>query len=66
MAAKAIKEDSGKSKRARITLECSQETRKYIRVSAAQEDKSMNDFILSIVLEKMQKDKKVANSLTEI
>lgn len=56
MAKKTANENSEKSKRARITLECSQETRKFIRVSAAQEDKSMNDFILSIVLEKMQKD----------
>jgi uncharacterized protein (DUF1778 family) len=65
MAKKNGKEDSEsseKSKRARITLECSQETRKSIRISAAQEDKSMNDFILSIVLEKMQKDKEVAGS----
>lgn len=54
MAKKNEKEDSSKSKRARITLECSQEIRKSIRISAAQEDKSMNDFILSIVLEKMK------------
>ena len=65
MAKKTGKEDSEsseKSKRARITLECSQEIRKSIRISAAQEDKSMNDFILSIVLEKMQKDKEIAGS----
>ncbi|MGH2612589.1 MAG: hypothetical protein ACRDFB_06015 [Rhabdochlamydiaceae bacterium] len=62
MTKKNDKEDSGKSKRARITLECSQETRKSIRISAAQEDKSMNDFILSIVQEKMQKDKEVTGS----
>ena len=48
-----------KSKRARITLECSSEIRKLIRIKAAQEDKSMNDFILSIVLEKMQKESEV-------
>jgi uncharacterized protein (DUF1778 family) len=54
MAKKNEKEDSSKSKRARITLECSQEIRKSIRISAAQEDKSMNDYILSIVLEKMK------------
>ena len=62
MAKKNDQEDSSKSKRARITLECSQEIRKCIRISAAQEDKSMNDFILSIVLEKMQKDKEVVGS----
>ncbi|MBX9743717.1 MAG: hypothetical protein K2X08_00730, partial [Chlamydiales bacterium] len=62
MAKKNDKEDSSKSKRARITLECSQEIRKSIRISAAQEDKSMNDFILSIVLQKMEKDKEVIGS----
>lgn len=62
MAKKNDKEDSSKSKRARITLECSQEIRKSIRISAAQEDKSMNDFILSIVLEKMEKDREVVGS----
>lgn len=62
MAKKNDKEDSSKSKRARITLECSQEIRKSIRIGAAQEDKSMNDFILSIVLEKMEKDKEVVGS----
>jgi uncharacterized protein (DUF1778 family) len=62
MAKKNDKEDSSKSKRARITLECSQEIRKSIRISAAQEDKSMNDFILSIVLQKMEKDKEVVGS----
>ena len=62
MVNKNIMEDSEKSKRARITLECSQETRKSIRISAAQEDKSMNDYILSIVLEKMQKDKEIVAS----
>lgn len=62
MAKKNDKEDSSKSKRARITLECSQEIRKSIRISAAQEDKSMNDFILSIVLQKMEKDKGVVGS----
>lgn len=54
MVKKNDKEDFSKSKRARITLECSQEVRKSIRISAAQEDKSMNDYILSIVLEKMK------------
>lgn len=62
MTKKNDKENSEKSKRARITLECSQETRKSIRIRAAQEDKSMNDFILSIVQEKMQKDKEIAGS----
>ena len=62
MAKKTDKEDSGKSKRARITLECSQEIRKSIRISAAQEDKSMNDYILSIVVEKMQRDKELAQT----
>ena len=55
---------SEKSKRARITLECSSEIRKLIRIKAAQEDKSMNDFILSIVLEKMQNDKEVVGAAT--
>lgn len=40
-----------KPKRARITLECSVEERKTIRIKAAQEDKSMNDYILSKILE---------------
>ena len=43
-----------KSKRARITLECSPEQRKRIRIMAAQQDQSMNDFLLSLV-EKEQK-----------
>lgn len=54
MAKKNDKQDTSKSKRARITLECSQAIRKSIRINAAQEDKSMNDYILSIVLEKMK------------
>ena len=53
MAKKPVKVLPEKPKRARITLECSPETRKAIRIMAAQNDKSMNDFILSIVLEKM-------------
>jgi uncharacterized protein (DUF1778 family) len=55
MAKKPVKELPEKPKRARITLECSPETRKAIRIRAAQNDKSMNDFILSIVIEKMEK-----------
>jgi uncharacterized protein (DUF1778 family) len=63
MARKPVKkEDSEKSKKARISLECSQEIRKFIRISAAQQDKSMNDFVLSIILEKMQKDTESAGS----
>lgn len=59
MAKKTVKEDSEKSKRARISLECSHEIRKFIRVSAALEDKSMNDYIVSIIVEKMQKNKEM-------
>ena len=51
---KPLKEVPEKQKRARITLECSAETRKAIRIMAAQNDKSMNDFILSTVIEKME------------
>ena len=51
---KPVKEVPEKPKRARITLECSPETRKAIRIMAAQNDKSMNDFILSMVTEKMK------------
>ena len=40
--------------RARIMLECSLEQRRAIRMLAAQQDKSMNEFILSLV-EKEQK-----------
>lgn len=54
MEKKPDKKGTEKSKRARITLECSREIRKSIRIWAAQEDKSMNDFILSIVLESMK------------
>jgi hypothetical protein len=43
-----------KLQRARITLECSLEQRRAIRILAAQQDKSMNEFILSLV-EKEQK-----------
>lgn len=39
-----------KPKRARITLECTPEIRKLIRIRAAQEDKSMNNYILSLVV----------------
>lgn len=46
-----------KEKRARITLECSIEIRKAIRIMAAQADKSMNDFILSLVMDKMKIEK---------
>lgn len=43
-----------KPKRARITVECSLEQRRMIRILAAQNDQSMNDFIMSLV-EKEQK-----------
>lgn len=36
-------------KKARITVECSLEERKAIRILAAQNDQSMNDFIMSLV-----------------
>jgi hypothetical protein len=36
-------------KKARITVECSLELRRVIRILAAQNDQSMNDFILSLV-----------------
>lgn len=52
MEKKSDKKMPEKPKRARITLECSPEERKTIRIKAAQEDKSMNDYILSTVLEK--------------
>lgn len=51
-----------KPKRARITLECSPEERKTIRIKAAQEDKSMNDYILSRVLETSEKQEERAGS----
>jgi len=51
-----IKNDE-KPKRARITLECSLELRKAIRIRAAQEDRSMNDLILSIIEEKLSSKK---------
>lgn len=57
MAKKVLKEDAEKSKKARISLECSPEIRKFIRISAAEQDKSMNDYVVSIVLEKMQKNR---------
>lgn len=57
MAKKPAKEapvkEPEKQKRVRITLECSPETRKAIRIMAAQNDKSMNDFIISMVMDKM-------------
>ncbi len=43
-----------KPKKARITLECSFEQRKAIRILAAQQDKSMNDFLLSLVEKERQ------------
>lgn len=46
-------ERAREAKRVRITLECSPETRKAIRIMAAQNDKSMNDFIISMVMDKM-------------
>ena len=49
------KKAAEKPKRARITLECSHEIRKSIRIRAAQDDKSMNDYILSLVLESIKK-----------
>ena len=54
MTKKSTKELLEKPKRARITLECSTETRKSIRIMAAQQDKSMNDFILSTIAEKLK------------
>jgi uncharacterized protein (DUF1778 family) len=57
MAKKPVKEVPEKPKKARITLECSSEIRKAIRIRAAQDDKSMNDFILSIVIERLEETK---------
>ena len=57
MAKKPDKESIEKPKRARITLECAPETRKAIRIMAAQNDKSMNDFILSLVTDKLEMSK---------
>jgi uncharacterized protein (DUF1778 family) len=57
MAKKTVKEVPEKTKKARITLECSPEIRKAIRIRAAQDDKSMNDFILSIVIERLEETK---------
>lgn len=57
MAKKPVKEVPEKPKKARITLECSPEIRKAIRIKAAQDDKSMNDFILSIVQERLEQKK---------
>src|SRR5437879_4493323 len=45
-------EPSDNSSKARITLICSVEQRKKIRMLAAQEDMSMNEFLLSLVKEK--------------
>lgn len=52
-----------KPKRARITLECSLEQRKAIRIMAAQADQSMNEFILSVVEEKKRKMPNLERSL---
>ena len=62
MEKKPEKKSSEKPKRARITLECSSEIRKSIRIKAAQEDKSMNDYILSLVLSSMNKGESIADS----
>jgi len=62
MEKKSEKKVPEKSKRARITLECTPEIRKSIRIRAAQEDKSMNDFILSIVIASINKSEIVAES----
>ncbi|MBS4168428.1 hypothetical protein [Parachlamydia sp. AcF125] len=50
----SIPKQSKKSPNAevRISLVCSAEQRKKIRMLAAQEDKSMNEFLLSLVEEK--------------
>ncbi len=56
MEKKSNKKMPEKTKRARITLECSPEIRKSIRIKAAQADKSMNDYILSLVLASMNKE----------
>jgi len=47
-----VNEIPKKPKKVRITLDCSPETRKAIRIMAAQNDKSMNDFIISLIMEK--------------
>ena len=62
MEKKSEKKSPEKPKRARITLECSSEIRKSIRIRAAQEDKSMNDYILSLVLASMNKEEAIADS----
>jgi len=62
MEKKSEKKVPEKLKRARITLECTPEIRKSIRIRAAQEDKSMNDFILSIVMASINKSEIVAES----
>jgi hypothetical protein len=49
------KKAAEKPKKARITLECTHEIRKSIRIRAAQDDKSMNDYILSLVLKSIKK-----------
>lgn len=61
MEKKSDKKEPEKSKRARITLECTPEVRKSIRIRAAQEDKSMNDYILSLVMSSMHLEKAVSN-----
>ena len=62
MEKKSDKKSPEKLKRARITLECTPEIRKSIRIRAAQEDKSMNDFILSIVMASINKGEAIANT----
>lgn len=62
MKKKSDQKSPEKLKRARITLECTPEIRKSIRIRAAQEDKSMNDYILSLVLAAMNKGEAVADS----
>lgn len=39
----------GKSQRTSLILECSVEQKEVIKIMAAQENKSINDFILSLV-----------------
>lgn len=56
MAERPTKENQEKPKRARITLECSLETRISIKIMAAKKNKSMNDFILSTLLEKSKRE----------
>ncbi len=46
-----------KPKKARITVECSLEERRTIRIMAAEHDQSMNDFLLTLV----EKEKKACH-----